>query len=159
MFSNIIFELVLQSLFSHLGARMCFLRSKRRGSEAASVVVSDCLHRTFFQEWTNSCRQGSPLAQPTKLPCAPQPLVAGSRRWRHRVRLDEAVISSAEGGTLFGLCEPLSPSRHLPTRVPPPPSRCCQSLTTGALGCDGACTVVECGGEDARGPARPVPHP
>ena len=68
------------------------------------------------------------------MPCAPQPLVAGSRRWRHRVRLDEAVISSAEGGTLFGLCEPLSPSRHLPTRVAPPLSRRCQSLTTGARG-------------------------
>ena len=38
------------------------------------------------------------------LPCAPQALVAGSRRWRHRVRLDEAVISSAEGARFSGLC-------------------------------------------------------
>ena len=68
------------------------------------------------------------------MPCAPQALVASSRRWRHRVRLDEAVISSAEGASLFGLCEPLSPSPHLPTRVAPPPSRRCQSLTTGARG-------------------------
>ena len=92
------------------------------------------LHRTFFQEWTNSCRQGSPLAKPSNLPCATKALVASSRRWRHRVRLDEAVISSAEGATLFGLCEPLSPSGHLRTRVAPPPSRRCQSLTTGARG-------------------------
>ena len=79
----------------------------------------------------------SPLAiqaKPSNLPCAPQALVASSRRWRHRVRLDEAVISSAEGATLFGLCEPLSPSGHLRTRVAPPPSRRCQSLTTGARG-------------------------
>ena len=92
------------------------------------------IHRTFFQDRTNSCRRGSPLAKPSNLPCAPQALVAGSRRWRHRVRLDEAVISSAEGASLFGLCEPLSPSPHLPTRVAPPPSRRCQSLTTGARG-------------------------
>ena len=85
----------------------------------------------------NSRRQGLPLAQPTNLSCAPQPLVAGSRRWRHRVRLDEAVISSRGGATIFGLGEPLSPSRHLPTRVAPPPSRRCQSLTTGALAAGG----------------------
>ena len=95
---------------------------------------SESLYRTFFQEWTNSCRQGSPLAKPSNLPCATKALVASSRRWRHRVRLDEAVISSAEGATLFGLCEPLSPSGHLRTRVAPPPSRRCQSLTTGARG-------------------------
>ena len=99
--------------------------------------MSQVVDRTFFQEWTHPCRRGSPLAQPTNLPCAPQALVAGSRRWRHRVRLDEAVISSAEGATLFGLCEPLSPSPHLPTRVAPPPSRRCQSLTTGALAAGG----------------------
>ena len=68
------------------------------------------------------------------MPCAPQAHVASSRRWRHRVRLDEAVISSAEGARFSGLCEPLSPSPHLPTRVAPPPSRRCQSLTTGARG-------------------------
>ena len=66
--------------------------------------------------------------------CSPCEVVLRLGRWSHRVRLDEAVISSAEGATLFGLCEPLSPSRHLPTRVPPPPSRRCQSLTTGARG-------------------------
>ena len=49
-------------------------------------------------------------------------------------RLDEAVISSAEGARFSGLCEPLSPSAHLRTRVAPPPSRRCQSLTTGARG-------------------------
>ena len=112
----------------------CGRRIPRDGRIDGRVHAATHLHRTFFQEWTNSCRQGSPLAQPTNLPCAPQPLVAGSRRWRHRVRLDEAVISSAEGATLFGLCEPLSPSPHLPTRVAPPPSRRCQSLTTGARG-------------------------
>ena len=68
------------------------------------------------------------------MPCAPQAHVASSRRWRHRVRLDEAVISSAEGARFSGLCEPLSPSAHLRTRVAPPPSRRCQSLTTGARG-------------------------
>ena len=92
------------------------------------------VHRTFFQDWTNSCRRGSPLAKPSNLPCAPQAHVASSRRWRHRVRLDEAVISSAEGARFSGLCEPLSPSGHLRTRVAPPPSRRCQSLTTGARG-------------------------
>ena len=101
------------------------------GSVSGDVTLLD---RTFFQEWTNSCRRRSPLAKPSNLPCAPQALVAGSRRWRRRVRLDEAVISSAEGARFSGLCEPLSPSAHLRTRVAPPPSRRCQSLTTGARG-------------------------
>ena len=64
--------------------------------------------------------------------CAPQPLVAGSRRWRHRVRLDEAVISSRGGVRFFCLPEPLSPSGHLRARVPPPLFWRCQSLTGGA---------------------------
>ena len=93
--------------------------------------------RSFFQHRTPGCRLGLPLVDCTNLPCAPPPLVAGSRRWRHRVRLDEAVISSAEGATLFGLGEPLSPSLHLPARVAPPPSRRCQSLTGGALAAGG----------------------
>ena len=95
------------------------------------------IDRTFFREWTTACRQLQPLAPPSNLSCAPQPFVAGSRRWRHRLRLDEAVISSRGGATIFGLGELLSPSLHLPARVAPPPSRCCQSLTTGALAAGG----------------------
>ena len=118
--------------------------SEDPGKSSSKGAYPKAVNRTFFQEWTHPCRRGSPLAQPTNLPCAPQALVAGSRRWRHRVRLDEAVISSAEGGTLFGLCEPLSPSRHLPTRVPPPPSRRCQSLTGGALAAGGQGSSRRC---------------
>ena len=44
-------------------------------------------------------------------------------RWSHRVRLDEAVISSRGGATIFGLGEPLARSGQLRTRVAPPPSR------------------------------------
>ena len=126
---------------STLSVRVCILCVSTRAFSSTSSRPArsqsagwPVLHRTFFQDRTNSCRRGSPLAKPSNLPCAPQAHVASSRRWRHRVRLDEAVISSAEGVTLFGLCEPLSPCPHLPTRVAPPPSRRCQSLTTGARG-------------------------
>ena len=37
--------------------------------------------------------------------CAPQPYVAACRRRRHRVRLDEAIISSRGGATILGLDE------------------------------------------------------
>ena len=88
----------------------------------------------FFRDRTGApgCRRAPPLAPPTNLSCAPQPLVAGSRRWRHRVRLDEAVISSRGGVRFFCLPEPLSPSGHLRARVPPPLFWRCQSLTGGA---------------------------
>ena len=111
----------LGSWFLHLQAlRHCpdFEPRSRKGPVAVKIhslslrkiqldskIVQNCkpkspchpLHRInlcFFRGRTLRCRQVSPLAQPTNLPCAPQPLVAGSRRWRHRVRLDEAVISS-----------------------------------------------------------------
>ena len=57
--------------------------------------------------------------------CVREAVVSASQRWHHRLRLGEAVISSRGGATLFGLCEPLSPSLHLPARVAPPPSRRC----------------------------------
>ena len=92
----------------------------------AGVNSPDVLPRShFFREWTPACRRGSPLADPGNLPSICKAVGAASRRWHHRLRLDEAVISSRGGATLFGLCEPLSPSPHLPTRVAPPPSRRC----------------------------------